>query len=153
MQRLVAVDVANAPEDPRYRLNLGYRSRTAVWLGGDVRRQVLLHGIGIALEGSPLIYYGDEIGMGSLILDDRDGLRLPIQWDDSPHAGFTTGEPFREMIAEGRFGYREGVNVAAQFEIDDVIDPADTRRWITTALLPAAPEPGTHRGRPNVDTW
>jgi glycosidase len=102
------------PEDPRYRLNLGYRSRTAVWLGGDVRRQVLLHGIGIALEGSPLIYYGDEIGMGSLILDDRDGLRLPMQWDDSPHAGFTTGEPFREMIAEGRFGYREGVNVAAQ---------------------------------------
>lgn len=103
-----------AEEDPRYRLNLGYRSRTAVWLGNDARRQVLLHGIGIALEGSPLLYYGDEIGMGSLILDDRDGLRLPMQWDDSPNAGFTEGEPFRVMIDTGPYGYLDGVNVAAQ---------------------------------------
>jgi len=105
---------SECPYDPRYKLNLGYRSRTAVWLGHSRARQTALHGLGIALEGSPLLYYGDEIGMGSVILDDRDGLRLPMQWDGSEHAGFTHGTPFRPMIRTGPYGYRDGVNVADQ---------------------------------------
>ena len=79
----------------------------------------------------------------------RLGFRAELEAETDPVA---RQERFEAMVALA-YEHGKGVNVAAQFEIDDVIDPADTRRWITTALLPAAPEPGTHRGRPNVDTW
>jgi maltose alpha-D-glucosyltransferase / alpha-amylase len=105
-----------APE-PRMRLNLGIRRRLAPLLVGDRRKIELLNSILFTLPGAPIIYYGDEIGMGDDIwLDDRDGVRTPMQWDTGPNAGFSTAPPERlygPVLADARFGYQR-VNVAAQ---------------------------------------
>ena len=101
-----------APE-PRMKLNLGIRRRLAPLLDKDRRKIELAKSLLFTLPGSPIIYYGDEIGMGDNIeLHDRNGVRTPMQWDDSPHAGFTTGRPFAPLI-EGELGFRQ-VNVANQ---------------------------------------
>ncbi|HJS18041.1 MAG TPA: maltose alpha-D-glucosyltransferase [Anaerolineales bacterium] len=101
-----------APE-PRMKLNLGIRRRLASLLDHDRRRIELANSLLFTLPGSPIIYYGDEIGMGdNLDLFDRNGVRTPMQWDDSPNAGFTTGTPFSEFV-KGDLGY-ERVNVAKQ---------------------------------------
>ncbi len=78
-----------APE-PRMRLNLGIRRRLAPLLDNDSRKISLANSLLFTLPGSPIIYYGDEIGMGDDIwLPDRNGVRTPMQWDDSPNAGFS----------------------------------------------------------------
>jgi trehalose synthase len=101
-----------APE-PRMRLNLGIRRRLAPLLGNDRRKIELAHSLLFTLPGAPVLYYGDEIGMGdSLDLFDRNGVRTPMQWDSSPHAGFTAGIPDTELV-EGELGF-QNVNVAAQ---------------------------------------
>ncbi|HZM22927.1 MAG TPA: maltose alpha-D-glucosyltransferase [Anaerolineales bacterium] len=101
-----------APE-PRMKLNLGIRRRLAPLLDNDRRKIELINSLLFTLPGSPIIYYGDEIGMGDNIeLFDRNGVRTPMQWDDSPNAGFTTGKPFAEVI-QGDLGYKR-VNVASQ---------------------------------------
>lgn len=82
-----------APE-PRMRSNVGIRRRLATLLGGSRRLVELAHTLLLSLPGSPFLYYGDEIGMGDNIwLSDRDGVRTPMQWDDSPGAGFSTADP------------------------------------------------------------
>jgi maltose alpha-D-glucosyltransferase/alpha-amylase len=107
-----------APE-PRMRLNLGIRRRLAPLLDGDRRKIELANAILFALPGTPILYYGDEIGMGDNIwLDDRDGVRTPMQWDSGPNAGFSRGDVAAErlyapLITDERFGYPR-VNVAAQ---------------------------------------
>jgi len=76
--------------DPRMRLNLGIRRRLAPLLEDDRRKLELVNSLLFTLPGSPIIYYGDEIGMGDNIwLPDRNGVRTPMQWDDSPNAGFS----------------------------------------------------------------
>ncbi len=76
--------------DPRMRLNLGIRRRLAPLLNNDHRRILLANSLLLTLIGSPVIYYGDEIGMGDNIwLDDRDGVRTPMQWNDQRNAGFS----------------------------------------------------------------
>lgn len=101
-----------APE-PRMRLNLGIRRRLAPLLDNDRRKIELANSLLFTLPGAPVIYYGDEIGMGdNLNLFDRNGMRTPMQWDSSPNGGFTTGTPFEEL-ADGELGYR-CVNVADQ---------------------------------------
>ncbi len=78
-----------APE-PRMRLNLGIRRRLAPLLDNDRRVIELAHSLLFTLPGSPVVYYGDEIGMGDNIwLEDRNGVRTPMQWDGSPNAGFS----------------------------------------------------------------
>lgn len=103
--------------DPRMRLNLGIRRRLAPLLDGDRRKIELANALLYALPGSPILYYGDEIGMGDDIwLNDRDGVRTPMQWTDGPNAGFSTASPdalYAPPIGDDRFGYRR-VNVAAQ---------------------------------------
>ena len=80
-----------APE-PRMKLNLGIRRRLAPLLDNDRRKIELANSLLFTLPGSPIIYYGDEIGMGdNLDLFDRNGVRTPMQWDDSPNAGFSKG--------------------------------------------------------------
>jgi maltose alpha-D-glucosyltransferase/alpha-amylase len=105
-----------APE-PRMRLNLGIRRRLAPLLDNDHRRIELANSILFTLPGSPIIYYGDEIGMGDNIwLEDRDGLRTPMQWSDDKNAGFSIAPPSRlysSLIEDEMFGYRK-VNVRAQ---------------------------------------
>ena len=82
-----------APE-PRMRLNMGIRRRLAPLLGNDRARIELANSLLLTLTGSPVLYYGDEIGMGDNIwLDDRDGVRTPMQWSDAPNAGFSTADP------------------------------------------------------------
>jgi maltose alpha-D-glucosyltransferase/alpha-amylase len=104
---------------PRMRLNLGIRRRLAPLLDGDRRKIELAHSILFSLPGSPILYYGDEIGMGdNIALDDRDGVRTPMQWDDGPHAGFTSPEVpasrlYSPLIDDAAFGYRSA-NVAGQ---------------------------------------
>jgi maltose alpha-D-glucosyltransferase/alpha-amylase len=105
-----------APE-PRMRLNLGIRRRLAPLLENDMRRIGVANSILLTLIGSPVIYYGDEIGMGDNIwLEDRDGVRTPMQWDDGYNAGFSTAptEALTDpLIEDDVYGYQQ-VNVAAQ---------------------------------------
>jgi maltose alpha-D-glucosyltransferase/alpha-amylase len=101
-----------APE-PRMKLNLGIRRRLSSLLDNDRRKIELANSLLFTLPGSPIIYYGDEIGMGdNLDLFDRNGVRTPMQWDDSPNAGFTTGKPFTKFV-EGKRSYQH-INVASQ---------------------------------------
>jgi maltose alpha-D-glucosyltransferase/alpha-amylase len=80
-----------APE-PRMRLNLGIRRRLAPLLDNDRRKIELIHSLLFTLPGSPIIYYGDEIGMGDNIwLPDRNGVRTPMQWNSDINAGFSNG--------------------------------------------------------------
>ncbi len=103
-----------APE-PRMRLNLGIRRRLAPLLDNDRRLIELANSLLFTLPGAPIIYYGDEIGMGDNIsLPDRNGVRTPMQWDDSPSAGFSqSANPYSPVIEHTPYGYQT-VNVAAQ---------------------------------------
>ncbi|WP_119072313.1 maltose alpha-D-glucosyltransferase [Aggregatilinea lenta] len=103
-----------APES-RMRINLGIRRRLAPLLDNDRRRIELLNAMLFTLPGSPIIYYGDEIGMGDDIwLDDRDGVRTPMQWDDSKDAGFSEADHlYAPVIDDDVFGYQH-LNVKAQ---------------------------------------
>ncbi|MDP1546637.1 MAG: maltose alpha-D-glucosyltransferase [Anaerolineales bacterium] len=104
--------------DPRMKLNLGIRRRLAPLLDNDRRKLELANSLLFTLPGAPIIYYGDEIGMGdNLDLFDRNGVRTPMQWDDSPNAGFTDGTPFSELV-KGRLGYQR-INVASQVNDPD----------------------------------
>jgi maltose alpha-D-glucosyltransferase/alpha-amylase len=105
-----------APES-RMRLNLGIRRRLAPLLDNDRRRIELANSLLFTLPGSPIIYYGDEIGMGDDIwLPDRNGVRTPMQWEDRPGAGFSRAREemfYSPVIQSGPFGF-QNVNVAAQ---------------------------------------
>jgi maltose alpha-D-glucosyltransferase/alpha-amylase len=116
-----------APE-PRMRLNLGIRRRLAPLLDNDRARIELANSLLFTLPGSPVIYYGDEIGMGDDIrLDDRDGVRTPMQWSDAHNAGFSVADPadlYAPLIEDETYGYRR-VNVEAQRT-----DPHSLLNWL-----------------------
>jgi maltose alpha-D-glucosyltransferase/alpha-amylase len=105
-----------APE-PRMRLNLGIRRRLAPLLDNDRARIELANSLLFTLPGAPVIYYGDEIGMGDNIwLDDRDGVRTPMQWSGAANAGFSradAGELYLPVIDDDTYGYQR-INVEAQ---------------------------------------
>lgn len=103
-----------APE-PRMRLNLGIRRRLAPLLDNDPRRIRLMNALLFTLPGSPILYYGDEIGMGDDIWrHDRNGLRTPMQWDSSKNTCFSTADRLYEPVIEDEvYGYQR-VNVAQQ---------------------------------------
>ena len=83
-------------KDPRARINLGIRRRLAPLMEGDRRRIELMSGLLMSLPGSPIIYYGDEIGMGdNVYLGDRNSVRTPMQWNGGVNAGFSTADPER----------------------------------------------------------
>jgi maltose alpha-D-glucosyltransferase/alpha-amylase len=99
--------------DPRMRQNLGIRRRLAPLLNNDQRKIKLANSLLFTLPGSPIVYYGDEIGMGdNLDLPDRNGVRTPMQWDASPNGGFTFGTPYIEMV-KGQLDHHH-VNVDGQ---------------------------------------
>ncbi len=101
--------------DPRMRLNLGIRRRLAPLLDNDPTLIALAYSLLFTLPGVPIIYYGDEIGMGDNIwLPDRNGVRTPMQWDASPSAGFSTAlNLYSPVIDTPPYDYRS-VNVASQ---------------------------------------
>jgi maltose alpha-D-glucosyltransferase/alpha-amylase len=106
----------NYAPDPRMRLNLGIRRRLAPLLGNDKRKILLAHSLLFTLPGSPILYYGDEIGMGDNIwLEDRNGVRTPMQWEAGPTAGFSEARPaslYAPVIQDDEYG-PDRVNVEA----------------------------------------
>jgi len=103
--------------DPRARLNLGIRRRLAPLMENDPERIKLMNSLLLSMPGSPIIYYGDEIGMGdNVFLGDRNGVRTPMQWSPDRNAGFSRADPqqlYLPPIMDPIYGY-EAVNVEAQ---------------------------------------
>ena len=99
------------------RLNLGIRRRLASLLDNDRRRVELMNGMLMSLPGTPIIYYGDEIGMGdNIYLGDRNGVRTPMQWSGGWNAGFSSADPeslYSPVISNPVYGY-QAVNVLSQ---------------------------------------
>ncbi|HEX2251981.1 MAG TPA: maltose alpha-D-glucosyltransferase, partial [Thermoanaerobaculia bacterium] len=103
--------------DKRARINLGIRRRLAPLMGNDRRRIELMNALLFSLPGTPVLYYGDEIGMGdNIYLGDRNGVRTPMQWSSDRNAGFSRANPqrlFLPVIVDPEYHY-EAVNVEAQ---------------------------------------
>ena len=103
--------------DPRMRINVGIRRRLAPLVDNNRRRIELLNSILFSFPGTPIIYYGDEIGMGdNIYLGDRNGVRTPMQWTSDRNAGFSKCDPARlyfPVIMDPIYGYQV-VNVEAQ---------------------------------------
>ncbi|MGH6655062.1 MAG: maltose alpha-D-glucosyltransferase [Actinocrinis sp.] len=104
-------------KDPRMKANVGIRRRLAPLLENDRRQIELFTALLLSLPGSPVLYYGDEIGMGDNIwLGDRDGVRTPMQWTPDRNAGFSACDPGRlnlPVIMDAVYGY-QSTNVEAQ---------------------------------------
>ena len=134
-----------APE-PRMRQNLGIRRRLNPLLDGDKRRWLLMNALLLSLPGTPIIYYGDEIGMGDNIwLPDRHGCRTPMQWSSTKNGGFSDAETtYFPANSDEVYGYQK-VNVAAQEE-----DP-ESHLWAMRFLLQArSRQAALRRGRMEV---
>ena len=103
--------------DKAMRLNLGIRRRLAPMMENDRRRVELLTGLLLSMPGTPIIYYGDEIGMGdNVYLGDRNGVRTPMQWNGGWNAGFSSADPERlysPLISNPVYGY-QAINVDSQ---------------------------------------
>jgi len=103
--------------DPRMKANVGIRRRLAPLLENSRRQIELFTGLLLSLPGSPVLYYGDEIGMGdNIYLGDRDGVRTPMQWSPDRNAGFSTCDPHRlylPLLMDPVYGY-QAVNVEAE---------------------------------------
>ena len=103
--------------DPRARINVGIRRRLAPLMDNDRRKIELMNSLLLSFPGTPIIYYGDEIGMGdNIYLGDRNGVRTPMQWTPDRNGGFSRADPARlyaPIIMDSVYGY-EAVNVEAQ---------------------------------------
>ncbi|MFO7321968.1 MAG: maltose alpha-D-glucosyltransferase [Chloroflexota bacterium] len=114
--------------DPRMKLNLGIRRRLAPLLDNSRRRIELMNALLFSLPGSPIIYYGDEIGMGdNIYLGDRNGVRTPMQWSFDRNAGFSRAETARlyaPVITDPPYGYAT-INVEAQEKV-----PSSLLNWM-----------------------
>jgi len=115
-------------KDPRMRLNLGIRRRLAPLLDGGRDEVELMHAILFSLPGSPVLYYGDEIGMGdNVYLGDRDGVRTPMQWTSDRNGGFSRADfaaLYLPPLMDPVYGY-QAVNVEAQLRT-----PTSLLRWL-----------------------
>ena len=118
--------------DPRMRLNLGIRRRLAPLVDNNRRRIELLNSLLLSFPGTPIIYYGDEIGMGdNIYLGDRNGVRTPMQWNADRNAGFSAATPARlysPVIMDPVWGY-QAVNVEAQQG-----DPSSLLNWMRNMI-------------------
>jgi maltose alpha-D-glucosyltransferase/alpha-amylase len=125
-KRREAVFSAFGPEPEMQLYDRGIRRRLAPMLGGDQRRLELAYSLMFTLPGTPVLRYGDEIGMGDdLALKERECARTPMQWTGEAEGGFTTSErPTMPLIAEGAYGYPH-VNVASQRH-----DPDSLLNWM-----------------------
>jgi maltose alpha-D-glucosyltransferase / alpha-amylase len=114
--------------DPRARINLGIRRRLAPLLENDRRKIDLLNSLLLSMPGTPVLYYGDEIGMGdNIYLGDRDGVRTPMQWSLDRNGGFSRADPaklFLPAIQDPVYGF-SAVNVEAQ-----LASPSSLLTWM-----------------------
>ena len=108
-------------KEKAYRLNLGIRRRLAPLLDNDRRKIELMNGMLMSLPGTPIIYYGDEIGMGDNVnLGDRNGVRTPMQWNGSWNGGFSDADPemlYSPLMLNPVYGY-QAINVYSQKRFD-----------------------------------
>jgi maltose alpha-D-glucosyltransferase/alpha-amylase len=118
--------------DSRMRINLGIRRRLATLVDNNLRRIELLNSLLFSFPGTPVLYYGDEIGMGdNIYLGDRNGVRTPMQWNADRNAGFSRAAPARlysPVIMDPILGY-EAVNVEAQQG-----DPSSLLSWMRNMI-------------------
>jgi maltose alpha-D-glucosyltransferase/alpha-amylase len=119
-------------QEPRMRVNVGIRRRLATLLNNDADRIKLMYSLLLSMPGSPILYYGDEIGMGdNIYIGDRDGVRTPMQWSIDRNAGFSRADPQRlylPVIMDPIYGY-QAVNVEAQSR-----DPSSLLSWTRRIL-------------------
>jgi maltose alpha-D-glucosyltransferase/alpha-amylase len=118
--------------DPRTRINLGIRRRLAPLVDNSRRRIELLNSLLFSLPGTPIIYYGDEIGMGdNVYLGDRNGVRTPMQWNPDRNAGFSLANPamlYSPVIMDPVWGY-QALNVEAQQS-----EPSSLLNWMRNMI-------------------
>jgi maltose alpha-D-glucosyltransferase/alpha-amylase len=123
---------AEYAKDPRMKLNLGIRRRLAPLVDNDRRVMELFHALLFSLPGSPILYYGDEIGMGdNVFLGDRDGVRTPMQWAPDRNAGFSRADwaqLYSAPIMDPVYGF-QALNVEAELR-----DPSSLLHWIQRML-------------------
>ncbi len=119
-------------QDPRMKLNVGIRRRLAPLVDNNRRRIELLNSLLFSFPGTPILYYGDEIGMGdNIYLHDRNGVRTPMQWSPDRNAGFSRADPARlyaAPISDPVYGY-QAVNVEAQHR-----DPSSLLHWMRNTI-------------------
>jgi len=131
--------------DPKMRLNLGIRRRLAPLLDNSRRRIELLNSLLFSLPGTPIVYYGDEIGMGdNIYLGDRNGVRTPMQWSADRNAGFSRADPERLYLPliENPLYHYMAVNVEAQERT-----PASLLNWMKRLIAIRKRFPVFGRGR------
>ncbi len=130
--------------DPRARINLGIRRRLAPLLENDRRRIELMNGLLFSMPGTPVMYYGDEIGMGdNIFLGDRNGVRTPMQWSPDRNAGFSRASSqrlFLPVITEPDYHY-ESVNVEARQQ-----NPQSLLWWTKRLMAMRKRYPALRRG-------
>ncbi|MGI5132008.1 alpha-amylase family protein [Pseudonocardia sp. CA-107938] len=125
------VFAAFGPDEDMQVYGRGLRRRLPPMLGGDLRRIRMVYSLLFALPGTPVLFYGEEIGMGeNLALPGRFAVRTPMQWTPEPHGGFSTADPstFPGPVPEGEYG-PEHVNVR-----DQERDPESLLAWIRTLV-------------------
>ncbi len=131
--------------DSRARINLGIRRRLAPLLGNDRRKIELMNAMLFSMPGTPVIYYGDEIGMGdNFYLGDRDGVRTPMQWSPDRNGGFSKANPqqlYLPTVQDPVYGF-EAVNVEAQTE-----NPSSLLNWMRRMIRIRKRHPAFGRGR------
>ena len=135
--------MANTPPEPAMRLNAGIRRRLSPLLNGDPRKIKLMNSLLMTLPGTPILYYGDELGMGdNLTLPDRHGVRTPMQWSGEKNAGFSPADlPYTPPVGASGFSYAQ-VNVAAQEG-----DPESLLNWTRRLVRARKRHPALGRGR------
>jgi len=118
--------------DKTMRINRGIRRRLAPMMDNDRRRIELLNGLLMSMPGTPIVYYGDEIGMGdNIYLGDRNGVRTPMQWNGERNAGFSNADPERlysPVISNAVYGY-QAINVDSQNKSDHSL-----LRWMKSLI-------------------
>jgi maltose alpha-D-glucosyltransferase/alpha-amylase len=118
--------------DPRMRINVGIRRRLAPLVDNSRRRIELLNSLLFSFPGTPIVYYGDEIGMGdNIYLGDRNGVRTPMQWSGDRNAGFSRAVPaklYSPVVMDPVWGY-EAINVEAQQS-----DPSSLLSWMRNMI-------------------
>jgi maltose alpha-D-glucosyltransferase/alpha-amylase len=119
-------------KDPRMKLNIGIRRRLAPLVDNDRRVMELFHAMLFSLPGSPILYYGDEIGMGdNIFLGDRDGVRTPMQWSPDRNSGFSRAD-FAQLysapLMDPVYGY-QALNVEGEMR-----DPSSLLHWLQRML-------------------
>jgi maltose alpha-D-glucosyltransferase/alpha-amylase len=119
---------AEYAREPRMRVNIGIRRRLAPLLDNSRRRQELLHSLLFSMPGTPILYYGDEIGMGdNIYLGDRNSVRTPMQWNADRNAGFSRANPqalYLPLITDPVYHW-QAVNVEAQRSV-----PSSLLNWM-----------------------